>query len=153
MKLIDVIDGTPIRYAYRIAFLTNFYREPRLRRMEKEFGIIRPEWTVLICLYFRDDLNPRDICEVTEQPRNTVSRAVASLEAKGMLAIRDDPKDARRKKLQITAAGRAIYERIMPIFEEGEKKMLDCLNSEERAQLDGLLDKMCRAVPRWLDER
>ncbi|SMF47704.1 DNA-binding transcriptional regulator, MarR family [Tistlia consotensis] len=150
MKLLDIIDGTPIRYGYRIAFLTNFYREPLLRRMELEHGIIRPEWTVLICLSFRDGLNPRDICEITEQPRNTVSRAVTSLTRKGLIVPAADPADARRKVLRITEAGRAAYERIMPMFVEGERKLMACLTERERGDLDRLLDKLCRAVPGWV---
>ena len=35
MKLIEIINDTPIPVAYKIAFLTNFYREPLLRRMEQ----------------------------------------------------------------------------------------------------------------------
>ena len=91
MKLIDIVAAVPIRFAYRMAFLTNFYREPLLRQMEKTHGIIRPEWTVLICLAFRDGLNPRDICEITEQPRNTISRATAALVAKGMITRTHSP--------------------------------------------------------------
>ena len=149
MKLIDIIDGTSIRYGYRIAFLTNFFREPLLRRMEQEFGIIRPEWTVLICLRFRDGLNSRDICEITEQPSNTVSRAVTSLERKGHIRSEANPTDARRKNLHLQQTGRDLHDQIMPIFEEGERRMMAVLTPEEGAVLDGLLEKMCRAVPTW----
>lgn len=149
MKLLDIIDNTPIRFGYRIAFLTNFFREPLLRRMEQEFDIIRPEWTVLICLAYRDNLNPRDICEITEQPRNTVSRAAAALVAKGLISSRTDPKDARRTILTLSPQGRSLYEAIMPMFVEGEKQMLACLSPAEQETLDGLLDKLSRAVPDW----
>lgn len=149
MKLIDIVDGTPIRFAYRIAFLTNFLREPLLRRMEKEFGIIRPEWTVLICLAFRDGLNPRDICEITEQPSNTVSRGVAALARKGLVTTEPDPDDARRTVLRLTPAGRATHDAIMPMFVEGERRMLACLTEDEVQALDRLLDKLARATPDW----
>lgn len=150
MKLIDIVAGTPIPIAYRLAFLTNFYREPLMRRMEQEHGLIRPEWTILICLVYRDGLNPRDICEITEQPRNTISRSVASLEAKGFVRREPDPGDARRLMLRLTPAGRAAYDVIMPMFVEGEARLLACLEPSERETLEGLLDKLCRAVPRWV---
>ena len=35
MKLIDILSATPIPIGYRLAFLTNFMREPLLRRMER----------------------------------------------------------------------------------------------------------------------
>lgn len=149
MKLIEIINNTPIRFGYRIAFLTNFYREPLIRKIEKEFGIIRPEWTVLICLMFRDNLNSRDICEITEQPSNTVSRGVSSLVKKGLIRTEPDSIDARRTVLYITAKGKLLYERIMPMFVERESKLLASLSEDEIQQLDGLLDKLSRDVPNW----
>lgn len=150
MKLLNIVDGTSIRYAYRIAFLANFYREPLMRRMEREFALIRPEWTVLICLTFQDGLHARDICEITEQPRNTISRAVRTLSDKGLISHRVDTADARRTILRLTPAGRDLHARIMPMFEEGERRMLGCLNATERRQLDVLLDKLTHAVPDWV---
>lgn len=149
MKLIDIVGGTPLPLTYRIAFITNFYREPLLRRMEREFGLMRPEWTVLICLTYRDGLNPRDICEITEQPRNTVSRGVAALVRKGLVRQEADPDDARRTLLWLTDAGRATYEVVMPIFVEGEMRVEAALTKDERQTLEGLLDKLCRSVEQW----
>lgn len=149
MKLIDIVAGTPIPLAYRIAFITNFYREPLLRQMEREFGLMRPEWTILICLVFRDGLNPRDISEITEQPRNTISRGVAALVRKEMVAQEPDPEDARRVLLHLTAKGRATYDAVMPMFVEGEDRLAAVLTSEEHATLEALLDKLCRNVDLW----
>ncbi|MCC6007003.1 MAG: winged helix-turn-helix transcriptional regulator [Rhodobacteraceae bacterium] len=149
MKLIDIVGGTPLPLAYRIAFITNFYREPLLRRMEREFGLMRPEWTILICLNFRDALNPRDICEITEQPRNTISRGVAALVRKGLVEQASDPEDARRVVLRLTDAGRAMYDAVMPMFVEGEARLAATLTEAERRTLQELLDKLCRNVGHW----
>ncbi|MCT4685550.1 MAG: MarR family transcriptional regulator [Roseicyclus sp.] len=149
MKLIGILDGTPLPVGYRLAFLTIFYREPLLRRIEREEGLIRPEWTVLVCLAYRDGLNARDICEITEQPSNTVSRGVATLLEKGLIRRAPDPEDARRSLLCLTEAGRAAYGRAMALFVEGEARMTACLDEAERATLIGLLDRMARAVPDW----
>ena len=50
-----------------------------------------------MCLNFRNDVHARDICEVTEQPSNTVSRAVGSLEKKGYINRTKDCVDTRRQ--------------------------------------------------------
>lgn len=149
MKLIDILDGTPLPIGYRMAFLTVFFREPLLRRIERDQGLVRPEWTVLVCLAFRDGLNARDICEITEQPSNSVSRGVSLLLDKGFVARKPDPEDARRSLLTLTAAGRAAYECAMTLFVEAEAQMTASLDSQERATLIRLLDKMARDVPRW----
>lgn len=149
MKLIDILDATPFPIGYRIAFITNFLREPLLRQMEKDYGIIRPELTVLMCLSFRDDVHARDICEVTEQPSNTVSRAVGSLEKKGLLQRTKDRVDTRRQVLNITPEGRDIHDEIVALFANAENAMLLGLSQEEQDQLRNLLDKVARSVEVW----
>ncbi|MEM7722591.1 MAG: MarR family winged helix-turn-helix transcriptional regulator [Pseudomonadota bacterium] len=149
MKLLGILDATPINIGYRLAFLTNFYREPLLRKMEREHGIIRPELTVLVCLAYRDGLNARDICEITEQPSNTVSRAVASLMQKGLVSRRDDRSDGRRKLLFLEPLGRQTYDEVMATFEMAETELTACLSQQEREMLLDCLDRMARDVPRW----
>lgn len=149
MKLIDILDATPFGIGYRLAFLTNLWREPLLRQMEKDFGIIRPELTVLMCLTFREGVHARDICEVTEQPSNTVSRGVASLEKKGYLLRSRDTGDTRRQVLRITPEGRAVHDRIMKRFASAERRMLGILSQREQSDLLRLLDKVARDVDNW----
>lgn len=149
MKLIDILDGTPLPIGYRIAFLAAFYREPLLRRMERDHGLIRPEWTVLVCLAFRDGLHARDICEITEQPSNTVSRGVASLIRRGLIRRLTDAEDGRRGVLHLEAAGRTLHDAIMETFVQAETQMTASLTPDEQATLAALLDRMARDVPRW----
>lgn len=149
MKLLDILDSTSIPAGYRMAFIVNFFREPNLRRMERETGLIRPELTVLICLNFRQGLHARDICEITEQPSNTVSRAVNALLVKGLVTSTRDPVDTRRKLLGLTDAGQRLHDRVMEMFAETEARMLETLSAEERATLVHLLDKLARDVARW----
>ncbi|MEP1535086.1 MAG: MarR family winged helix-turn-helix transcriptional regulator [Paracoccaceae bacterium] len=149
MKLIDILDATPFPIGYRIAFLTNFWREPELRKMERETGLIRPELTVLMCLSFQRNLYARDICEVTEQPSNTVSRAVSSLEQKACLTRQKDTVDTRRQVLNITPQGQKLHDQIMGNFATSEAKMLSTLNTQEQETLLALLDKLARNVTDW----
>lgn len=149
MKLLGIIDATPMDIGYRIAFITNFYREPLLRRMEREHGLIRPELTVLVCLAYRDGLNARDICEITEQPSNTVSRAVAALVEKQMVSRREDTQDGRRKLLFLEPPGRETHDAIMQMFADAQEHLTACLSTDERAVLRDLLDRMARDIPRW----
>ena len=149
MKLIDILDATPFPIGYRLAFLTNFWREPILRQMERDTGLIRPELTVLMCLSFQNDVYARDICEVTEQPSNTVSRAVGSLEKRGLITRTRDTNDTRRQVLNITPTGQELHDQIMQMFSKAETKTLDGLSKDEAETLLALLDKLSRTVDTW----
>lgn len=149
MKLIGILDAVSFPIGYRIAFITNFMREPILRWMERELGVIRPELTVLMCVSFRRDVHARDICEITEQPSNTVSRAVASLEKKGFISRTRDQVDTRRQVLNITPVGQEVHDTIIDRFQTAEARLLEALNEDERADLLRLLDKISRRVEGW----
>lgn len=152
MKLIDILDATAIPVAYRFSFLTNFWREPLLRRMEREFGLIRPELTVLICLSYEPGANARDICEITEQPSNTVSRAVVSLEEKSYITRSRDTLDSRRIKLKLTAEGQRVHDELMELFSQAEAVMLGGLTEKEVERLTMLLDKIARNAKTWSND-
>lgn len=151
MKLLGITQETPVATAYRMAFLTNFFRQPLLRAFELEYDLSRPEWTVLICLAYSDGLHQRDICEITEQPRNTISRAVARLVQRDRVASIADPADGRRTILTLRPAGRQLYEETMARAAAREREMLKALSASEHGQLVRLLDKLVAAVPAWKD--
>ena len=60
---------SPIPFFFRIVYLSNNYRDPLLRTIEHEYGLTRPEFSILICLHMRDGLSAIDICGVTAQPQ------------------------------------------------------------------------------------
>ena len=151
MRLLGITKATPVAEVYRMAFLVNFFRQPLLRAFEAEYGLSRPEWTVLICLAYEDGLHQRDIAEVTEQPRNTISRAVATLERRGLIASAADMADGRRTILRLRPPGRALYDKTMDRAAAREAKMLAALTAQERETLVKLLDKLVDAVPSWKD--
>ncbi|MEZ5661557.1 MAG: MarR family winged helix-turn-helix transcriptional regulator [Burkholderiaceae bacterium] len=153
MKLLEIVNNVSARQSFRMAFLTNFIREPTLRRLEAEHGLIRPEWTVLTCLNYYDGATARDICEVTEQPRNTISRGVIALESKDLVRREPDPDDARRTCVWLTEAGRRMYRHMAEHFERIEHAMLSQLEAHEREALDRILTKLCLTLPDWLVER
>lgn len=144
-----VLGATEIRIAYKLSYVLNFYREPSFRAIEMEFGLTRPEIVTLIFLNFREGVSASDICEFSGHLKANISRGIIALEAKGLVTRKADRADNRRQKLFITAAGRALYARYMPLLRAREKAMLSCLSASERQTFDALLDKLVSHVPQW----
>ena len=44
--------------------------------------------------------------------------------------------------LELTPKGRAVYAELVPLLLKREEAILSCLSTEERAQLDHLMDKL-----------
>lgn len=146
---LGILDTAEIRLAYRISWLANFYSGPIYRRLERRPGLTRPEVIVLFCLAHAPGISAADICAATGRPKNSISRAVNRLLGDGRIRRRADPDDGRAVILDLTEAGRALHERLMPEFRAREAAMLAPLTADERADLDRLLGKLVHRTDRW----
>jgi DNA-binding MarR family transcriptional regulator len=145
----DILDRTEIRLAYRISWLANFYSGPIYRRLERRPGLTRPEVIVLFCLAHAPGMSAAEICAATGRPKNSISRAVNRLLGDGRIRRHAHPDDGRAVILDLTEAGRALYDRLLPDFRAREAAMLAPLTTAERADLDRLLGKLVHREDRW----
>jgi len=142
-----IVGNNPIPYFFRVVFLSNNFRDPLLRRFEKDFRFTRPEFSILICLGLQSGITAIEISDVTRQPQNTVSRGVFLLSQKKLIRKENDKLDKRRNRLYLTKAGLAAHKELMAYLIEANNKMVDCLSSKERKQLETILGKMCSEAP------
>src|SRR5690606_22597296 len=148
-RLNDILDGVSIPVSYKIGYMSNYYREPSFREIERTLGLTRPEILSLIFLCFRDGITVTDICEFSGHLKANISRAVIALEKKGLIERRPHDEDQRRQLLFMTAAGRAVHDQFMPGLVRRETNMLTCLSKTERQQFDNILRKMCSHARSW----
>lgn len=106
------------------------------------FSLSRPEWRILASLVELGAVSATDICAHSTQDKMTVSRAVASLEARGLLQRSSAPEDRRNKRLELTEAGRKLYEEMVPLILAQQDHLLEVLSNQEREMLDTLLVKL-----------
>jgi DNA-binding MarR family transcriptional regulator len=131
---------------YRLSVLSNRVSRAIARRYAEAFDLSIPEWRVIAVLGQRAGLTATEIAEATEMDKVAVSRAVAKLVSKRRVAARDDPKDARRQILSLSAQGVSVHARIAPMALDSEARLLAALSPKERAQLDALIDRLLVAA-------
>lgn len=131
---------------YRLSILSNRISRAIAARYAETFNLTIPEWRIIAVLGRAEALSAKDIAEATEMDKVAVSRAVARLVAAKRVVARADRSDARRQNLSLTREGESVYARIAPIALASERKLLAALDARERAQLDGLLDRLLRAA-------
>lgn len=148
---LGILDRTGIRLAYRLSWLANFYSGPIYRRLEMQLGLTRPEFIVVFCLAHAPGISAADICAATGRPKNSISRAVARLLRDRRIARRADPEDGRATILDLTVAGRSLYDSLLPEFRRREASMLAPLSEAERAELDRLLGKLVHRDDGWAE--
>ena len=86
------------------------------------------------------------LCRRLQADRAEVSRACASLIRRGFVASRPNPADARSALLDLTRAGQAMFDRIMPVRLALQRELAGALDRREIAVLYRALDKLTRAI-------
>ncbi len=131
---------------YRLATLSNRVSRAIAALYSERFGISIPEWRVMAVLGERPEISANAVAERTAMDKVAVSRAVRRLLAKGLIERHFAPDDRRRSVLALSAAGRRVYDEIVPLARAFEARLLAALTHEERAILSLLLAKL-EALP------
>jgi DNA-binding MarR family transcriptional regulator len=121
----------------------------------RPLGATLQMWRVLAALREHDGRHMGDLSSTTSIEVSTLTRLVDNMEKKGLVIRRRDPQDARAIALHVSAAGRRLTRRILPIAERYEKVALRGFDAREAevlkealrrlyANMDGLQSPQCR---------
>ena len=99
-------------------------------------------WRVLAALRERDGRRMGDLSETTSIEVSTLTRLVDNMEKGGLVERRRDVGDARAVALYVTAAGRRLTRRILPIAERYETVALKGFSAREAATLKKALQRL-----------
>jgi DNA-binding MarR family transcriptional regulator len=144
-----ILDQTSIRIGYRISYLANFFSGPIYRELEASDDLTRPDFIIMFCLAHCGSLTAQDISNMTGRPKNSLSRAVHRLVARGWITRIAATHDPRQAQLDLSEAGRAALERILPRFTQRETEMLMPLTPAEQQEFDRLLSKLVHRDDDW----
>jgi DNA-binding MarR family transcriptional regulator len=127
---------------YRLNVAASVVSEGLARIYEERFGIGIPEWRVLATAGEFGTVTATAIGRHAHMGKVKVSRAVAMLEARGLIARAPNEEDRREAFLVLTRAGRAMYEEIVPLALGYAARLSAGLAPDERALLERLLDRL-----------
>jgi DNA-binding MarR family transcriptional regulator len=146
-----LFDAAPLAGIWRLSMLSNFFTGPLYARLQAEHGLGRPGFVVLYCLSERGGLMARDVVLASGLPKNSVSRAVTDLVAKGLVRANASDGDRRAKRLGLTERGTDLMRALMPAFAERQADLMAPLTPAERETLHRLLARMAEDLPVWVD--
>jgi DNA-binding MarR family transcriptional regulator len=129
-------------FPYKLAVLSERVSMAVAQLYSYRFNVTRAEWRVLAALAVNNAMTSKEIIAYSTLEKMQVSRAVVSLEEKGHVARSTDAADRRAQILTLTAAGRALFKKIVPIARAREADLLQDLDSDELALLEGVMDKI-----------
>lgn len=106
------------------------------------FGLSMSEARCLATVGSFQPMSVMDLAEKGNLNKGQASRAAQVLVDKGLIAKKDNPRDARGVTLSLTAKGRKVWEPTMQLIEARNQQILSCLSAQEQATLSQWLDRL-----------
>ncbi len=127
---------------YRLNVLASLTSNALAQIYAERFGLSIPAWRVVATLGQYEYRTARDIAAHGVMHKSTVSRAVAALEQRGLIARKANQDDRREELLELTEEGREIYEALAPEALAFEDRFVSVLTEEEQKVLASLIDRL-----------
>ena len=112
------------------------------RRLTDAYGISIAEWRVLSMVGRYGTLSPSVVGERTAMDKVKVSRAAASLVARGMIKQTQDPTDGRGRLLRLTRKGANVHSGSIPLTRSLESELANGFSRSEWAALQKALARL-----------
>jgi DNA-binding MarR family transcriptional regulator len=127
---------------YKLNVCSNLVSQALSRIYAERYKIGVPEWRVLVTLGEFGMMTAKAIGIHSCMHKTKVSRAVALLARRKLIARRANRADLREAFLSLTPAGRDIYNELAPIALDFANQLLSTVEPADRAALDRALKKL-----------
>ena len=135
--------GGPESVAVRLSFVAKLF-DRYLTRQLLESGLTVAEWRVMAQLSVVAENTVRELASQAWVDRAEVSRAVASLERRGLLVRHANALDRRSPRFSLTPAGRALGDEFRPRWRALQRRVADRLDAQELAFMNAKLAEFAR---------
>ena len=127
---------------YQLNVCANLVSQALSRVYAERYKIGVPEWRVLVTLGEFGNMTAKAIGVHSHMHKTKVSRAVALLERRKLVARRANRADLREAFLSLTPAGRDIYNDLAPMALNFARQLMETIDPVDRAALDRALRKL-----------
>ena len=127
---------------YQLNVVSSLVSQALSRVYARRYGIGVPEWRVVVTLGQHGVMTAKAIGAHTHMHKTKVSRAVALLEKRRLIARRPNREDMREAFLSLTAAGRTMYEEVAPHALDFARRLTEILTPADREAFNRALKQL-----------
>jgi DNA-binding MarR family transcriptional regulator len=139
-------DNAPLKLEeflpYQLNVVASLVSQALSRVYARRYRIGVPEWRVLVTLGQYGVMTGKAIGAHSHMHKTKVSRAVALLEKRKLLARRSNRADMRESFLSLTGTGRAMYEEVAPHALDFARRLTDILTPADREAFDRAIGEL-----------
>jgi len=127
---------------YQLNVVSSLVSQALSRVYARRYSIGVPEWRVIVTLGQHGVMTAKAIGAHTHMHKTKVSRAVAHLERRRLIARRANREDMREAFLSLTNAGRAMYEEVAPHALDFARRLTEILTPGDREAFNRALAQL-----------
>lgn len=127
---------------YQLKRLVALGGAPAIRLCEGRFGVTRRQWRLVAAVVEHGPASPSALAGHAQVSRAITSKTLAELVTKGLLQRADQPGDRRRAQVEVTEAGRRLYDELFPQLAAINRRLVAALDADEAAVLERALGKL-----------
>lgn len=127
-------------------------RDRELTQGLREFGLRVPEWRALAALYSRERCTMSELADLATIDRTTLTRTIDRMQDSGWLSRVADDNDMRVTRLELTAAGRKLFDKVWPEVQRLNELALAGLPKADIEQLRRTLERMRANLDDYVSE-
>ncbi|WP_309622313.1 MarR family transcriptional regulator [Novosphingobium sp.] len=124
---------------YLLSITSNAVSDRIAEEYHARFGLKIAEWRVMAVLGDLGGQTQRELVGATRMDKVAVNRACKVLEQRKLIARSPNDRDGRSHHLELTDAGRSVFDEIMPIALAMEDRLFAPLKGSDRDKFKALL--------------
>ncbi len=129
-------------FPYRLAKVAEAVSHSMSQIYGERFRMSRDEWRVLAAAGEADEMQTKEVAARTGLDKVSLSRAASKLEDRGYITRTESREDRRIKIIRLSPTGRATLSEVSRIVNERAAYLLEGLMEDERAALEGAIEKL-----------
>lgn len=107
---------------------------------KEEAGLTTPQWRVIAHLAANTSCTAKQLCDLANIDKSTMSRAIKQLIERGIVEQKEDAKDKRSKRVSLSREGKSLYFKLSQKAIEWESSFLDELSEQDRQAFKHILE-------------
>ena len=135
----------------RLMVLANLLKRGAILRYKRLTGLSSVEFGLVASLGRRPPMSVARLAEAVGQDKGQISRALANLLSRKLIAKSANPKDSREVLISLTAAGLAAHDAIVEGAQERNRQLLEQLSTSELETLLAQIDRLTAAAEKMLE--
>ena len=134
----------------RLMVLANLLKRGAILRYKRLAGLSSVEFGLVASLGRRPPMSVARLAEAVGMDKGQISRALAELVSRKLVAKADNPRDNRETLVCLTKGGLAAHDAIVAGAQERNRKLQEALGADDLEVLLGQIDRLTEAAAQML---